>query len=142
MVSAAWAQTAGQTPKTGSNHKVIERIAGTWKLQQIVDDNKKATGSQQHPDTRSNAFQMLEFAPDGRYKSSNGTQAVDSGSYRINEEHALLYLESDAHQDPSEWLITFGRDKRLTLQARGDARHKGFRYVYQQTREGVSTNRD
>jgi hypothetical protein len=136
-------KTTKDIPKNRETIKHIEQIVGTWKLQQITDgQQKKNKKDPNEQDESSNAFQMFEFRPDGRYKSNNGTEAVDSGSYRLNEVQGILYLESDMDesQSPSEWTLTF-KGQTMTIAGRGakeDA--KRFRYTYVKTKAGLGTN--
>ena len=152
MVTAQ-TKTAADFPKNQETNKIIEMLAGSWKLQGIVDEeekpsttnrrSKKSKGKktvQVDTDESRNAMQMLEFNPDARYKVNNSTTAIDSGSYRVNEQQGVLYMESDADDvTPTEWKIDVSR-KKLTLvgnDAKADARYK---YIYVKVKDGVSTN--
>lgn len=146
MTETGWAQQRPQknrdrtTPK-----KLIEQIVGTWQLEATVDKSKKKAVPQK--DTIGMAW--LEFRPDGRYKSgSNGQggsiQLIDSGSYRLNEEHSFLYLQSDLTQSdvshaPSEWALTL-KGNAMTLRGHGSEHAERFLFTYQKTKEGLSTN--
>lgn len=140
-IGSALAQTPGNVPKNTAAKKNIGQIAGSWKLQRIVDDEQKKKN--QKPEAQSNqgnnAMQMLEFQPDGRYKMNNATAAIDSGSYRINEQTNVLYLESDQASSLSEWNIAL-QNKRLVLTGRDGQADRRYQYVYEKTKEGVSTN--
>jgi hypothetical protein len=85
-------------------------------------------------------MQMLEFDPDARYKVNNSTSAIDSGSYRVNEQTGILYLESDAEDiTPTEWAITLKKNQ-LTLAGRGDNADTRYKYVYVKEKEKLGTN--
>ena len=138
-----YAQTAKDMPKDADTKKFIEMIAGTWKLKSIVDSEAKNKGkktNQKPTDQGNNAMQMLEFDADGRYKVNNSTTAIDSGSYRINEQHSVLYMESDADDiTPTEWDISVTK-KRLTMVGRSGDADARYKYMYAKEKEGVSTN--
>lgn len=137
-----YAQTAKDMPKDADTKKFIEMIAGTWKLKSIVDSEAKNKGKKtnQNPtDQGNNAMQMLEFQPNARYKMNSSTNAVDSGSYRLNEQHAILYMESDATESPTEWAISLNKNQ-LTLGGRGEEAEKRYKYIYVKTKDGVGTN--
>lgn len=122
--------------------KYIERIVGTWKLQKVIDaQRKKDRKNPKDEKTGATNFQMLEFDPEGRYKSNDGSEAIDSGSYRLNEEHGRLYLESDTDKTPTEWVLSFDKNNLMTLGVpAGDSHARRFKYVYVKTKEGLGTN--
>jgi hypothetical protein len=154
-VANAQDKTAADMPKDKETKKFIEMLAGSWKLQQIVDGAKgnKATANQ--PETKSNdtkkspatntdqsrnAMQMLEFEPDARYKVNNSTSAIDSGSYRVNEQNGILYMESDADDiTPTEWSITINKEQ-LTMEGRGGDADSRYKYIYRKEKDKLSTN--
>jgi hypothetical protein len=154
----AQSKTTKDVPKNTETKKFIEMIAGSWKLEKIVDagkNNKETdnnvsgqTNSGKNPsmekdkknDQSNNSMQMIEFHPNGRYKLNSSTTSLDSGSYRLNEQHAVLYMESDSDDiTPSEWEITLV-DKQLTLAGRGESADSRYKYVYKKEKEKVSTN--
>jgi hypothetical protein len=123
---------------------LIEAVVGTWQLQETVDKNQKK--GQTRKDTLGIAW--IEFRPDGKYRSgANGTggtiEPIDSGSYRLNEQQGILYLEANADKDavshpPSEWSITVKKNV-LTLEGKGSAHAQRYRYIYNKTKDGLST---
>jgi hypothetical protein len=142
-------KTADDFPKNEKVTKYIEMLAGTWKLQGIVDETKGNKNTANSPDSKSkdpkaspagadqsnNAMQMLEFELDARYKVNNSTTAIDSGSYRVNEEHAILYMESDKDDiTPTEWKMTI-KENQLTLVGRGEKATSRYKYVYTKEQE-------
>jgi hypothetical protein len=144
------AQSTSDMTKTGNAKKFIEMITGTWKLKSIVDaeskgqrtkkrtDSKNGTiATKNPPDQSNNAMEIMEFEPDARYKMNTAVTAVDSGSFRINEQHGVLYLDSDKSGDPSEWTISI-KNNVLTLGGRSDA-DKRYTYVYERIKKGVNT---
>jgi hypothetical protein len=137
----ASAQTAGDMPKDSKTNKFVELIVGSWKLQKIVDE--QGTKSQENvgktPDNGQNGMEMLEFTVENRYKVNNSTNAIDSGSFRMNEQHGILYMESDQDDiTPNEYKITLNGGQ-LTLTGRDRDAKNRYKYVYQKTEEGVNT---
>lgn len=147
-------KTTADMPKNVETIKIIEMLPGAWKLQGIVDEERKpSTANRQKKqsndsketqavdnDESRNAMQMLEFDPDARYKVNNSTTSIDSGSYRVNEQHGILYMESDADDiTPTEWAISINKDK-LTLTGRGEKADTRYKYVYVKEKDGVGTN--
>lgn len=143
-LSGVFAQTADDYSKTTDYQKFIERIAGQWTLEKIVDaeqrsNKNKKSGSQggDQANQGNNAMQKIEFYDDARYRMSNATQAIDSGSYRLNEQHGILYLQSDhGGTDPSEWKIEL-QNRKLTLTGRGEDAASRYQYVYTKSRDKV-----
>ena len=71
---------------------------------------------------------------------NNTTNQIDSGSYRLNEEHGILYLESDQDDiTPTEWKVTLDK-KKLTLAGRGQDAASRYKYVYMKVKEKLGTN--
>jgi hypothetical protein len=139
------AQVTKDHPKKEKTEKFIEKIVGTWKLQSIVDNEKaqskkggQAISSQNIEESGNIALQILELERDGRYKANSASNALDSGSYRLNEQHTLLFLESDASDiTPTPWSIGFKKNK-LTLESRDGADDDNrFTYVYEKKKEGL-----
>ena len=145
MVGTSWAQTRRERTKTTPPKKLIERIVGVWQLQETVDKSKKKAV----PRKDTIGIEWLEFRPDGRYKSGSNGQAgaiqpIDSGSYRINENQNLLYLQSDLDakkisHTPSEWAVTV-KESAMTLVGRGDTHAERFQFIYRKVKEELSTN--
>jgi hypothetical protein len=147
VFSGAFAQTTKDYPKDVEYKKFIEQIAGQWELQQIEDaesrDNRnknlKKPSKTNDPagDQANNAMRKIEFFDNARYRMSNATNAIDSGSYRLNEQHGILYLQSDlGDTTPTEWKIALERN-RLSLTGRGQEATSRYRYIYQKTKDKV-----
>ena len=151
---SAQEKTAADFPKNVPTKKFIQMIAGTWKLEQIVDAAKSDKPTANTPESKSNsskelpaadtdqsrnAMQMLEFENDARYKVNNSTTAIDSGSYRINEQTGVLYLESDSDDlTASEWGMTLSKNV-LTLEGRGDRADSRYKYVYSREKKETAS---
>ena len=104
VISPIWAQDAKQVPD-----KIIDKIVGVWKIQKITSGKEDVA---KNP----TSGQWLEFRSDGTYL--NHSTSLDSGSYRINENSSIVYLESLVNNDPSnravkmvtEWTVAFAND--------------------------------
>ncbi len=138
MNAGVLAQTTKDVPKNAEPIKFIEIIAGTWKLKSVVD--MKSPTAKKTNDDVSNAYQIIEFGPNARYKTNTGAQSVEEGSYRLNEQQGTLYLESDSDDvTPSEWDISFKEDL-MTMAPKGNKDVKRYKYVFTKTSEGISTS--
>ncbi|MBT1705905.1 hypothetical protein [Chryseosolibacter indicus] len=134
-------RTAGK-PKNTDNRvntdkktpvKIIEYIPGTWTIEQVLRGKEDVTAT----DTLAQN-QRLEFNREGRYLSYSGQEKIDSGSYRLNEQQAVLYLESEANDRPSEWNVWFDPAGTMTLKMRSGSVHgESFKYIYR--RDGTTT---
>lgn len=108
--------------------KIIQFIPGTWTMEQVLRGNEDISAT----DTVAQS-QMLVFNREGRYMSYSGSEKIDSGAYRINEDHAILYMSSELSQNTSEWNVWFG-DGTMTLKLRDGVRHgEKFSYTYRRT---------
>jgi hypothetical protein len=116
--------------------KIIEHIVGTWEVEGIYKGNKDISDT----DTVG-ANQTITFDRETKYVSYSGNEKIDSGMYRLNENHSILYLESAAGEEPSEWKISF-TDNGMTLQPKETYPHaESFRYFYtRRSNEGKIEN--
>jgi hypothetical protein len=118
--------------------KFIEYIPGTWQVEQVLRGKKDVTET----DTLAKN-QTIEFNREARYMSYSGTEMIDSGGYRLNEDHALLYLESEVHGTTSQWNVWFEPNGTMTLQLKDGVAHgERLRYVYRRTSNETSSNRN
>jgi hypothetical protein len=93
-------------------------------------------------------FDWIEFGQDGKYSlgsaGQNGTvEPIDSGSYRLNEQNGVLYLESTSDdgqvsQMPSEWSIDI-KENNMKISGRGNDHARQYEYHYQKVKEGLGT---
>src|ERR1700741_997734 len=88
LSTAVWSQDAKKVPD-----KIIDKIVGAWKIQKISAGKEDVA---KNP----TSGQWIEFRSNGTYL--NHATSIDSGSYRINENSAIVYLESDVNKDPSK----------------------------------------
>jgi hypothetical protein len=133
MVFQVSAQQSTETP-----NKAIETIVGKWRLQKVYAGSREITSN---PNSENDSW--IEFNEDGTYtQQSDGN---DQGSYRLNENHSILYLESSDKRDStsatnsrdlSEYTISM-RDGVLTMQSRENSSTK---YVYTKNQQGESQN--
>jgi hypothetical protein len=108
--------------------KIIEYIVGKWKLVEIYKGNKNVTVNDSAA-----LNQSLSFNREGRFVSYKDNIKSDSGAYRINEEHAILYLESVWKDNSvSEWNVWFKKN-RMSLQRRASTPDaESYKYIYSQ----------
>jgi len=118
--------------------KNIERIVGTWKIQKILSGKTEVA---KNP----TSGQWIEFRTNGKYV--NKTNSVDSGSYRLNENQSVLYLESVVNKEPGkdeaknivEWTVAFQDNDSMTMQQqKKDKKPHGdvMKYVYTRIADG------
>ena len=131
IVIAVYSNCLAQNQPGKVSDKIIDHIVGKWKISKGENVPKKDEKNVQHAKpAKENHLTDLEFARDGRYKTTDSQKALDSGSYRINENHHRLYLESDAdHDHPKEWDINIMRNT-LTLQSDSTKNKAHAKYFY------------
>jgi hypothetical protein len=118
------AQRSDDTPD-----KSIESIVGKWQLQKVYAGSREITSN---PNSEGSS---IEFNEDGTYRIQ--AEDGDQGSYRLNENHSVLYLESDQKKETSsavsvnnltEFNIVM-RDGTLTMQSK-TSNAGSTKYVY------------
>jgi hypothetical protein len=117
--------------------KIIQYIPGTWEVEQVLRGQKDVSET----DTLAKN-QRLEFNREGRYMSYSGTEMIDSGAYRLNEDHAILYLQSDVEEKTSEWNVWFDKSGNMTLIPKDPLKGETLSYTYRRTANATSSNRD
>ncbi|SHG40165.1 hypothetical protein SAMN04488109_0071 [Chryseolinea serpens] len=137
FTTALLAQDAKTVPT-----KTIEAIRGSWKIAKIMSGTQEVA---RNP----TSGQWIAFRSDGTYVN-HGT-ALDSGSYRLNENQSSLYLES--HVNPgkdkdspkliTEYKITL-QDDSMILQRKNEKPAKGkhadkMQYYYVRIGEETSS---
>lgn len=111
------AQRSNETPD-----KAIESIVGKWQLQKVYAGSREIATN---PNAERTSW--IEFNEDGTY--SQQTEDGDhQGSYRLNENHSTLYLESEQRKETSsavslhnltEYNISL-KDGILSMQSKGE----------------------
>jgi phage terminase large subunit GpA-like protein len=121
--------------------KAIESIVGRWELQKVYAGSREITSN---PNSENSTW--IEFNPDGTYRQQ--AEETEQGSYRLNENHSVLYLESERRKETSsavsmhnltEYNITM-RDGMLTMQSRGE-NTGSTKYVYARAAQSESENK-
>jgi hypothetical protein len=119
------------TEKSTSNarhakhNNLTETIVGTWQVDEIYKGKKEISNT----DTLGYNNTII-FDREGNYVSHSGAEKIDSGLYRLNETHSILYLESETERETTEWNITFSKGE-MSLQPRGTHPHaQSFKYHY------------
>lgn len=112
--------------KSESPEKMIEVIVGTWAPVDGGRDSDRMTTGGDPVEGRT-----LVFNRENQYVVRDGEQQLDSGSWRMNEAHSVIYMES-AHGDaPRPYHVRIADDE-LTLQPAPSAAATGDRkrHVY------------
>lgn len=116
LTSQVLAQQSADEPD-----KAIEVIVGKWQLQKVYAGSREINSN---PNSEDRSW--IEFNRDGSYNQQS--EGTDEGSYRLNENHSVLYLESTQKKETSsavspnrvnEYSITI-KDNVLTMQPRGE----------------------
>lgn len=130
-VAGAFAQQA-----TEESIKAIETIVGRWELTKVYAGSREIASN---PNAENKSW--IQFDRDGTYQLQRDGE--DNGSYRLNENHSVLYLESNRGEGSSaavstdrvvEYSISL-KDNALTMQQRSDAGSTN-KYVYVRAGEG------
>ena len=135
VIYPLWGQDAKKVPD-----KIIDKIVGVWKIQKITDGKEEVA---KNP----TSGQWIEFRSDGTYL--NQSTSLDSGSYRINENSSIVYLESVVNDDSSkkstkmitEWTVAFANEG-MIMQRRSTGKREHLdkmKYYYSKVGEAEKT---
>jgi hypothetical protein len=124
------AQDSKKTPD-----KIIDKVVGAWKIQKITSGKEEVA---KNP----TSGQWIEFRSNGTFL--NQATSIDSGSYRIDENQSIVYLESVVNKDPekttsnmiTEWSIAFVNDAMIMQRRSTGKREHADRMKYFYTRVG------
>ena len=119
--------------------KVIEYIPGTWVIEDVYRGDKNVTST----DTLA-GVETIEFNREGRYVSYAGSEKIDSGAYRVNEQHSLLYLASEGDNEKStSWKVSFYENGNMTMKVRDTgSKEENISYVYRKEDTATGSNRN
>jgi hypothetical protein len=129
MISFITVQVFAQRASTEPT-LATESIVGKWELQKVYAGSREIS---KNPNAATQSW--IEFKPDGTYEQSG--EDGDKGTYRLNEDQSVVYLESSDRKETSsvttvntmnEYSITV-RAGLLTLQSRGE-NEATTKYVY------------
>lgn len=119
--------------------KLFDMVVGNWTLA-----NASETGSKTSKLPQGDMY-SIEFTREAKYIIRNQSlQPYDSGFYRANEDHKLIYLQSSFHpsEQPAEWHASI-KDSMLTLTKKesGDKKSADKKTMYVYHRHSNSTQR-
>jgi len=121
--------------------KLLDMVVGTWTLDSSYNvggkKDVKTIDQASHKNEYPGIGNNIEFTRDAKYivRGQTSNAPSDSGFYRANEEHKLIYLQSSVHQgQPMEWHASI-KNGRLTLSKPAEHTDKKKQqaptYVYQ-----------
>lgn len=109
-------ETESANPDPETPVKLIEYLVGDWEM--------TSASGEDSPGKR------ITFTTEARYIVYDGTETVDSGAYRMNEQLNNIYLESEADENPREYEIELN-PRQMTLTPNDAASGQGASaYVY------------
>ena len=133
IMAALFATTVCYAQQTNKiPNQLIDRIIGKWQINTVVGKPNAKNKTNAHTDEKTPGPPTeIIFKRDMRYFSnSNNGSGLDSGSFRVNENHRRLYLQSDiSTKQPTEWDV-FIHKNQLTLQADSLKNKNHFQYLY------------
>ena len=119
------APTEQPTPR-----KLIDYLVGEWAI-----DSAAAAADQQQSNQR------IVFTHEARYIVYSGEERIDSGAYRMNEQLANLYLESEMNEEPREYELSLNESV-MTLKPNQAQNQSGQETVtYRKIGSGASPQR-
>ena len=109
--------------------KAVDFIVGVW------DITSAQRGQRNITEIEGMENRSITFGREKTYVMKDNNEQIDSGTFRMNEAHSVLYLES-AEGSAQEWNITF-RGNTMTMQPghTTSANTDDVTYVYTRRRE-------
>ncbi len=108
----AFGNLNAQSSQINPAKKLIDMLVGKWQITKINDGNKNTQVSS-HPQ----AMQNIEFTREAKFIVRTNAITVDSGLFRTNEDHKLIYLESINHREtPAEWKVDLKKNMLILSQ--------------------------
>ncbi len=119
--------------------KIIEYLPGSWVIEKVHRGKDDVTLT----DTLA-GNESFEFNREGRFISYAGNEKIDSGAYRVNEQHAILYVASEREDDKVvEWTVSFPAPGTMTMKLKDDgSNEESFTYTYRKNGIETSSNRE
>ena len=119
--------TYAQDSSGKTAQKLFDMVVGTWTLE------KASEGTQAGKTSVLPAGDMhsIEFTREAKYIIRNqASQPYDSGFYRANEEHKLIYLQSAFHPNdqPAEWHVSIKSGAMTLTQQQADKSSRIYLY--------------
>lgn len=106
-----------------TSNKPENELTGVWAMHKVYEFGKDETEKHNPKNNR-----WIEFRQDGTFVSDGDPGGRNTGRWRMDEEKAILYLDSDMEGDDSEWKVSFDGNK-TTLTGTSETLapvHKGF----------------
>jgi hypothetical protein len=111
--------------------KNLERIVGTWELASVKDGGKNVSNT----DTVGR-FDRIVFTISNKYKAYSRSEQIDSGTFTMNENHSLIYLQTGTGSGTSPWSVSLNEESNvMTMRAarNADTSGKSYAYTYNKT---------
>jgi len=82
-----------------------QQINGTWAMDKVYEYNIEVTEKHNPKKDR-----WIEFKTDGSFVSDGEPFGRNTGKWTVDNEQAVLFLDSVVDDDDSEWKVTFTTD--------------------------------
>lgn len=107
-----------------TSSKPENELAGVWAMHKVYEFGKDETEKHNPKKNR-----WIEFRQDGTFVSDGDPAGRNTGRWRMDEENAILYLDSDMEGDDSEWKVSFDGNE-TTWTGIGHPRKENTRLVH------------
>jgi hypothetical protein len=99
-------------------------LVGKWSMSKVYEYDMDVT--EQHNPVGS---RWIEFNKDGTFESGGEPFGQNAGRWKIDTEQSILYIDSDADDDDSEWKISI-EDDQSTWTGIGHPRKENTKLVH------------
>ena len=107
--------------KTGNVH---DKLPGVWMLEKVYEYNQDVTKKHNPMSNR-----WIEFNKDGTFISDGDPFGRNTGHWKIDPAHSILFIDSQTEDDDSEWKIAFTKDQ-MVWTGIGHPRKENTRLVH------------
>lgn len=108
-----------------SNERDLEKqLVGKWSMEHVYEGEYEVT--EKH-NPKSNRW--IKFNRNGSFESGGDPHGYNDGTWELDTEKLVLFLDSNTEDDDSEWKITFDEDKTI-WRGIGTPRQESFKLVH------------
>ena len=100
-----------------------KQILGKWKMEKVYEGEQEVTAIHNPKNNR-----WIKFNRNGSFESGGDPYGYNDGTWELDLEKSILFIDSKTEGDDSEWNVTFEEDK-LIWTGIGTPRQESFKII-------------
>jgi len=100
LITGLFSCSSNQTPK--------KQLIGKWTMIKVYDGENDVTNKHNPKNNR-----WIKFNRNGSFESGGDPHGYNDGSWELDPEKLILFLDSNTEDDDSEWKIDFDDNKTI-----------------------------